>query len=171
MDSWAWGSDGAQFMIPLLIPFLCSSSIHPRSSSHCPPHHHPLHFFTFSTVFDFFFFSFSCHQSAVITILPNGASFSSIPSSVLARFPGGERQWLLCVWNTLQHDALRQRVVLRQDPQQGFSQIPGQEVQQDRAVHCVSVREPRYNSFILWDVLQVHVLKATLPKTNSHNVL
>lgn len=118
-----------------------------------------------------FFFFFSCHQSAVITILPNGASFSSIPSSDLARFPGGERQWLLCVWNTLQHDALRQRVVLRQDPQQGFSQIPGQEVQQDRAVHCVSVREPRYNSFILWDVLQVHVLRATLPKTNSHNVL
>lgn len=39
MDSWAWGSDGAQFMIPLLIPFLCASSIHPRSSSHCPPFH------------------------------------------------------------------------------------------------------------------------------------
>lgn len=147
MDSWAWGSDGAHFMIPLFIPFHCASFVHPRSSSHCPPLQHPLYFFTCSTLFEFFP---SCHQSAVITIQTNGTSFSSIPLSVVARFPGGERQWLLCVWNTLQHDTLRQRVVLRQDPQQGLGQIPGQEVQQDRAVHCVSViytSQSQYISF------------------------
>lgn len=40
MDSWAWGSDRAQFMrLFSFIPFLCASYIHPRSSSHCPPFH------------------------------------------------------------------------------------------------------------------------------------
>lgn len=39
---------------------------------------------------------------------------------LLPRFPGGERQQFLCVWDAMQHDQIQQRAVLRQDPQQGL---------------------------------------------------
>lgn len=36
------------------------------------------------------------------------------------RFPGGERQWFLCVWDAVQHDQIQQRAVFCQNPQQGL---------------------------------------------------
>lgn len=38
----------------------------------------------------------------------------------------------------MQHDALQQRAVHGQDPQQDLSPLPAEEVQQDREVHHVS---------------------------------
>lgn len=60
-------------------------------------------------------------------------------SFAFVRFLGGEGQRLLRVWNAMQHDQVQQGAVLRQDPQQGLRQVPGQEVQQIGAVHQVRI--------------------------------
>lgn len=60
-----------------------------------------------------------------------------LPASLL-RLPRRERQQLLRVRDAVQPDALRKRDVLCQDTQQGISQVPCKEIQQDRAVHRVS---------------------------------
>ncbi|KAM4792253.1 acid-sensing ion channel 3 isoform 4-T4 [Cyanocitta cristata] len=58
------------------------------------------------------------------------------PTHAPPRLPGDEGQRVLRVPHTLRHGALRQRALHGEDPQQGLGQVPGQEVQQDGAVHC-----------------------------------
>ncbi|XP_053805060.1 acid-sensing ion channel 3 isoform X3 [Vidua chalybeata] len=53
-----------------------------------------------------------------------------------AGLPGDEGQRVLRVPHALRHGALRQGALHGEDPQQGLGQVPGQEVQQDGAVHC-----------------------------------
>ncbi|XP_064361610.1 acid-sensing ion channel 3 isoform X4 [Dromaius novaehollandiae] len=52
-----------------------------------------------------------------------------------AGLPGEEGQRVLRLPHALRHGALRQRALHGEDPQQGLRQVPGQEVQQDGAVH------------------------------------
>ncbi|XP_063180206.1 acid-sensing ion channel 3 isoform X3 [Chroicocephalus ridibundus] len=52
-----------------------------------------------------------------------------------AGLPGEEGQRVLRLPHALRHGALRQGALDGEDPQQGLRQVPGQEVQQDGAVH------------------------------------
>lgn len=70
IDSWAWGSDRAQFTISPVIPFLCASSIHPQSSLHCP--HYITHFTFFVSLAMILLWSPSCPTA------PHSLPFSSL---------------------------------------------------------------------------------------------
>ncbi|XP_067148244.1 acid-sensing ion channel 3 isoform X3 [Apteryx mantelli] len=61
-----------------------------------------------------------------------------------AGLPGEEGQRVLRLPHALRHGALRQRALHGEDPQQGLGEVPGQEVQQDGAVHRGERAGPRH---------------------------
>lgn len=62
----------------------------------------------------------------MVIVIVKACCFHCISLSI----PGGEGQRVLHVRDAMQHHALQQGALFRQDPQQSLRQIPRQEIQQ-----------------------------------------